>query len=112
MTILHTTDQIHCKHCGQWHPVAPYTVDSESPDRAVTTYPLYDVPGRPLLRRLPRHALHSRDASAADLDAAERFAGVGLLPAVAGRARLGRGTVSERGRVRVTAFRAARRGGG
>jgi hypothetical protein len=37
--ILHTTDQVFCKHCGEWHPVAPDTVDLESPDRAVSLYP-------------------------------------------------------------------------
>ncbi len=36
--MLAATDQVFCKHCGQWHPVAPDTVDSESPDRAVSHY--------------------------------------------------------------------------
>jgi hypothetical protein len=27
-----------CNHCGEWHPVAPDTVDPESPDRVGTNY--------------------------------------------------------------------------
>jgi hypothetical protein len=36
--MLDATDEVFCHHCREWHPIAPDTVDAESPDRAGSNY--------------------------------------------------------------------------